>query len=202
VPAPNAWLHAQNARRFGQGRVGWGYEGPAAKVHLARIPGPVLAARDVLPPHATSVPGGGRSNLAQMRPVDMRLPEGIGWAIHDDEAAPLPEQYRKEQQEILAIFARVEFADDHRFYGMNLIDLGTRGFIANPLVEDDPTAQRLRKIGLERRDAHHVMLAIRRECNVFVTCDVRTILKYRPTVEAAFPIRLRRPSELLRDLTL
>ena len=68
-------------------------------------------------------------------------------AIHDDEAAPLPELYRKEQQEILAIFARVEFADDHRFYGMNLIDLGTRGFIANPLVEDDPTAQRLRKIG-------------------------------------------------------
>ena len=120
-------------------------------------------------------------------------------AIHDDEAAPLPEQYRKEQQEILAIFARVEFADDHRFYGMNLIDLGTRGYIANPLVEDDPIAQQLRKIGLERRDAHHVMLAIRRECDVFVTCDVRTILKYRPTVEAAFPIRLRRPSELLRD---
>jgi len=121
-------------------------------------------------------------------------------AIHDHEAAPLREQYRKEQQEILAIFARVEFADDHRFYGMNLIDLGTRGFIANPLVEDHPIAQRLRKIGLERRDAHHVMLAVRRECDWFVTCDVRTILKYRLAVEAAFPIRLRRPSELLRDL--
>jgi hypothetical protein len=74
------------------------------------------------------------------------------------------------------------------------------GFTTYPLIEDDPVARRLREIGLDRLDAHHVMLAIKRECAVFVTCDEATILKYRAQVDAEFPIRLTLPFKLVREI--
>jgi hypothetical protein len=46
-------------------------------------------------------------------------------------------------------------------------------------------------------DTHHVMVAIKRECAAFVTCDEAAILKYRTQVEAEFPIRLMLLSELI-----
>ena len=120
-------------------------------------------------------------------------------AVHDREAAT-PEQYREEQAKILALFPRVEFEDDHRLLGFNTMLSGRGGFTTHPLIEDDPVARRLREIGLDRLEAHHVMLAVRRECAVFVTCDEDTILKHRTRVEAEFPIRLKLPSELVRDI--
>jgi len=48
-------------------------------------------------------------------------------AVHDREAAPLPEQYREEQLKILALFPRVEFADDHHLYGFNTLLAGQGG---------------------------------------------------------------------------
>jgi hypothetical protein len=123
-------------------------------------------------------------------------------AVHDREA-PTPEQYREEQAKILALFPRVEFEDDHRLYGFNTMlsgHSGRGGFTTHPLIEDDAVARRLREIGLDRLDAHHVMLAIRRGCAVFVTCDEGTILKHRTRVEEEFSIRLRLPSELVREI--
>ena len=123
-------------------------------------------------------------------------------AVHDREAA-LPEQYREAQAATLALLPRVEFADDHRPSGSNTIYSGPGGrggFVKYLLFEDNATARRLREIGLDRLDAHHVMLAILRECNVFTTCDESTILKHRTRIEAEFSIRLRLPSELVRDI--
>ena len=77
-------------------------------------------------------------------------------------------------------------------------DLGRGGFTTHPLIEDNAVAQRLREIGLDRLDAHHVMLAIKRECDAFFTCDEATILKYRTLVEAEFPVRLMLPSEFIQ----
>ena len=42
------------------------------------------------------------------------------------------------------------------------------------------------------------MLAIKRECAAFITCDEATILKYRTLVEAEFPVRLMLPSEFIQ----
>jgi hypothetical protein len=120
--------------------------------------------------------------------------------VHDRER-PLPEQYRDAHEAIRAALPRVEFADDHQLYGFNTMYSGAGGrggFTTHPLIEDDPVARRLREIGLDRLDAHHVMLAIKRECAVFVTCDEATILKYRTAVEKEFPIHLMLPSELVR----
>jgi predicted nucleic acid-binding protein len=120
--------------------------------------------------------------------------------VHDRER-PLPEQYRDAHEAIRAALPRVEFADDHQLYGFNTVYSGpgsTGGFITHPLIEDDKVARRLREIGLDRLDAHHVMLAVKRECAAFVTCDEATILKYRTQVEAEFSIPLTLPSEFIQ----
>jgi hypothetical protein len=123
--------------------------------------------------------------------------------VHDLER-PLPEQYRDAHEAILAKLPRVEFADDHRLYGFSTqlralgSGSGTSGFTTYPLIEYDKVARRLREIGLDQRDAHHVMLAIKRECAAFVTCDERTILKHRAQVEAEFLSRLMLPSEFIQ----
>jgi hypothetical protein len=122
----------------------------------------------------------------------------VASAVHDREAARVPEVHKAAHEAILALLPKVTFVDDHRLYGFNNVDLGQRGYISSPLVEDEPTSRRLQEIGLDRVDAHHVMLAIRSGCAVFVTCDERTILKYRAAVEAVFPILLMRPSEFIQ----
>jgi hypothetical protein len=68
---------------------------------------------------------------------------------------------------------------------------------SNPLYDVDATWQDLRQAGLDQTDAHHVMLAIRDGCNVFLTCDRRTILSKRKQVEATHPIRLLAPTEFV-----
>jgi len=67
--------------------------------------------------------------------------------------------------------------------------------------DEDPIARQLRQIGLDRTDAHHVMIAIQNGCDALVTSDQATILKYRRAVEAQFAIRLMRPSEFVQRFT-
>jgi len=116
--------------------------------------------------------------------------------VHEREAVPLREDRKQAQKELLAFLPKVVFVEDQRLVSMDSI-LSNRG---GPRVvwlrhEEEPIARRLQKIGLKRLDAHHVMVAIKNECAVFVTCDFKTILKYRQAVEAEFPILLMRPSE-------
>jgi predicted nucleic acid-binding protein len=64
-------------------------------------------------------------------------------------------------------------------------------------------AVRLRDIGLDEKDAHHVMLAIESQCDWFVTCDEATILNrnagaVKAAIETEFPpIKLMLPSALV-----
>jgi len=122
-------------------------------------------------------------------------------AVHDREKAP-PEKYSEERQRILGSLPKVEFADDHELLGFNTVYSGpggTLGFVTSPLIADDAIARRLREIGLDRLDAHHVMLAIRRQCDAFATCDENTLLKYRTQIEKEYSIRLMLPSEFVRQ---
>ena len=77
---------------------------------------------------------------------------------------------------------------------------GRSGGISYPLIEDDPICLKLCDIGLDKADAHHVMVAISNECDVFVTFDEDTILRYRKEIEKKFPIELMKPSELVNRL--
>jgi hypothetical protein len=89
------------------------------------------------------------------------------------------------------------FVDDQVLDGFNTFESAGSMFVS-PRHEAEPIAKRLREIGLDRTDAHHVMLAIQNECAVFATCDRKTILRYRVEMEAECPICLMRPSEFVQ----
>ncbi len=90
---------------------------------------------------------------------------------------------------------RVPFVERYAIRGFHSQSDQLGGFVSYPLLEDDADWQQLRGIGLDETDAHHVMLAVRNECDVFLTCDERSIIRYRSAVELAFPIEVSKPSE-------
>ena len=70
----------------------------------------------------------------------------------------------------------------------------------SPVFQDDPIWQELLRLNLDATDAHHVMVALRAQCDAFVTVDKRTILGRRANVEGKFSIRLQTPSEFLASV--
>jgi hypothetical protein len=120
--------------------------------------------------------------------------------VHDREAAHLRADRQRAQQEIVALFPKAVFVEDQWLEGFNNTFQSRGSLFVSPRHEEDPIAQRLRKIGLDRVDVHHVLLAIQNECAVFSTCDARTILRYRAEVQAEFRIRLMRPPEFVQCL--
>jgi|SRR5579871_4454242 len=110
-------------------------------------------------------------------------------------------QARPGVERVYYLLRKVPFVDDYTLLGFHN-QWDRWGGSSCPLIEDDPTSSALWQIGLDRTDAHHVMLAIRAGCNVFLTCDAKSILHWRKKIEAAFSIRLRKPSELLAELTM
>ncbi len=77
----------------------------------------------------------------------------------DREAAPLRADRKQAQKEILALFPKAVLVEDQRLVGFNNI-LSWRTMLTWPIHEEEPIAKRLREIGLDRFDAHHVMVAI------------------------------------------
>ncbi len=93
---------------------------------------------------------------------------------------------------------------DHRLLGFNVQDLGRYGFISSPLITDIPDEQmftRLTTMGLKKSDAKHLMYALIDKCDIFLTTDPDFIDR-RPELESiGHLIRIRKPSELLAELT-
>jgi len=112
----------------------------------------------------------------------------------------VPIEHRQPFESHYAFLNQIPFVDDQRLEGFNnFSDRYT--CICSPMIEDDKTAVELRNLGIDRQDAHHIMLAIRGRCDVFLTCDRQTILSHRMPVQNSFPIRLFSPSELLAEMT-
>jgi hypothetical protein len=60
---------------------------------------------------------------------------------------------------------------------------------------------RLRAIGLDRTDAHHVLLAVWSGCRFFVSCDHRSLLKHSKKIGELYPnLRLVKPSEVVKEI--
>lgn len=108
---------------------------------------------------------------------------------------------RPPAERVYYLIGKVEFVQDHNVHGFANQE-GPMGTVcSSPLVSDDPVSRNLQDLGLDRIDAHHVMLAICNGCDYFVTCDAKSILKYRAAVEAQYPaIKLQKPSELVTEL--
>lgn len=101
------------------------------------------------------------------------------------------------------LFADIPYSDDTRLSGFHKPIMSQRPSdtgSCHPILEDEDVPRQLRNQGISRDDAHHIWLAVRDNCDVFLTCDGKSILNRRTNVENAFPIRLMRPTELLGEL--
>jgi predicted nucleic acid-binding protein len=116
-----------------------------------------------------------------------------------NEIARYKGQYKWDLDEVYERLKKVRFVEDYRLLGF-YSEWGPSGGFSQPLLEDHPMSAKLHQIGLDQMDAHHLMLAILAECDVFLTCDERGprgILRHRAEIEREFPIRLLKPSELM-----
>ncbi len=94
---------------------------------------------------------------------------------------------------------------DERFQGAYTLFDQYGGYIENPLisdVQDEALVNELTDQGLKNGDPEHIVQAVCNECDVFLTCDKKTIIKpHREWLEKRFPtLRIRLPSELLDEL--
>ena len=112
------------------------------------------------------------------------------------------ERYEGQDQRILNIvyllLGKVQFVEDHKLLGFQS-QWDERGGISYPLIEDHPISAALRRMGLQRTDAHHLMLAILARCDAFVTYD-GGILHRGAAIERDFHIRVLEPSVLVEEL--
>src|SRR5437899_7495806 len=113
--------------------------------------------------------------------------------VHRREIDKVPGQHRAPYQSALGTLPQVEFVEDHTLLGFNTVG-DPRAFVIAPLIEDDAIARVLRDLGVKRLDAHHLMVAIRNHCDVFLTCD-GGILARREAIQRKFSIRIAKPSE-------
>jgi hypothetical protein len=67
-------------------------------------------------------------------------------------------------------------------------------------VQNETMRDELLQIGLERRDAEHLTQAICNHCDVFLTRDEKSIIRHRTKIEGRFPIKVRKPSELVAEI--
>ena len=86
-------------------------------------------------------------------------------------------------ENVYARLEKVPFIEDHEVVGFHSY-WDRFGGESYPLVRDDDTSSTLRKMKLDRTDAHHLMLAIRAGCDRFVTYD-KGILSRTPQIKAA-----------------
>jgi hypothetical protein len=105
---------------------------------------------------------------------------------------------KKDLEAMCAQVRKVPFVEDHTVRGFhNEMQPWYSG--SYPLVSDDPISSELRKLGLgpDRTDRHHLMIAIRGGCKVFLTFDHR-ILHARTEILRRFKIEPMKPSEFVR----
>jgi hypothetical protein len=94
---------------------------------------------------------------------------------------------------------------DIRVLGFNTVYDQYGGFVGSPLisdVQDETLRDDLIKRGLEPRDAEHITQAVCNDCDVFLTLDVKTIIKpHGQWLEQRFSqLKVWRPSELLKSV--
>ena len=94
----------------------------------------------------------------------------------------------------LRLLKKVPYIESHKLLGSHSYG-DERTWINSPIIEDDPTVKRLREMGVKPIDAHHLMVAIKSHCDVFLTCD-GGILHRSKEIKNVFSIEPLSPSAL------
>ena len=121
-----------------------------------------------------------------------------------EEIEKAPVDKRRSFESIYLLLKKVPHVERQKLLGINVYwDLYTS--INSPMIEDDPIWSKLRAYGLDENDAYHLMLAVKAECDVFLTVDYKDFTNNKPRksrIEQEFKIRLMTPTELANDPSL
>jgi predicted nucleic acid-binding protein len=119
-----------------------------------------------------------------------------------DETNKLPQRQKLKRDHD----ALENIAKDERVKGFTHTSDRLGGFATVPIVsdkQDDDLYAKLVAHGLSPKDAEHVTQAICNDCDLFLTCDKKTIINpHRHWIEKTYPIRVRLPSEVVSELGL
>ena len=107
----------------------------------------------------------------------------------------IPDEFRTKHEIIYNLLDDIPVQRWRSITGLSPI--GIPGFGFGRLNRD---YLKLQQMLPDLEDAKHLYQAIRNGVHVFLTVDARTILGKRDMVEEAFAIKLRRPSEFLREI--
>jgi predicted nucleic acid-binding protein len=94
---------------------------------------------------------------------------------------------------VYALLEKVPFVEASNLVGISSW-WGQYGGWNSPIFQEEPLLRRIKAIGLDQSDAQHVMIAAHNKCSVFLTFDVRTILRFTSELEKALPLRFRSPT--------
>jgi len=119
--------------------------------------------------------------------------------VHGREIQPFTFERKEEVEQLYANSPKAPFVDDHTVLGGATVGDQYGGSVWYPLVADHPTSRKLREMGLDRTDAHHLVIAIQHGFKIFLTFD-KKIRHHRVEIEKAFQIRVLTPTELVREL--
>ncbi len=121
-----------------------------------------------------------------------------------EEIENAPAEERRPIEKIYLLLKKVPHVERQVLRGFNM-NWDLYNSISSPMIEDDPLWVKLKKTGLDGNDAYHAMLAIKAECNVFLTADYKDFINNEPRksrIEQEFNIRLMTPTELANELGL
>ena len=107
---------------------------------------------------------------------------------------------RQDIERVYELLRKVPIVEDIELLGIRTQWDPYGGQVSSPWLQEEEISQQLRAIGLTRMDAQHLMVAIRAGCDVFLTYDRHSIVRYRPAIEAVFTILVRTPLELAEQL--
>jgi hypothetical protein len=142
-------------------------------------------------------------DAAMRRLLELQSQGTIRLATSDVAKRELAKWHGEKRPDAEAVYEglqKVKYIEDHMLIGFNN-QWSSQGGWSSAMMDDDPVARALWDLGLTRTDSHHLMLAIREQCDFFLTCDQRTVLRRRSSIEAAFlGIRLMFPSELRSEM--
>jgi predicted nucleic acid-binding protein len=68
--------------------------------------------------------------------------------------------------------------------------------INTPMIQNDPTYDKLRALGVKTVDAQHVFVAAKRGCTVFLTCD-KGILTRGASIAKLCGVTVQKPSDFV-----
>ena len=87
-----------------------------------------------------------------------------------EEIGNAPVDKSKPIKNVYLLLEKVPHVERQVLRGFNMNwDLYTS--ISSPMIEEDPVWVKLKKTGLDGNDAYHAMLAIKANCDVFLTTD-------------------------------